>query len=299
MIRKVLSTSSCGLDDFDIPHDIELIRLHIMINGVEFIDGRDINRDRLKHIMLNIATSPVKTSPATKENVALKLLALYQQGIREVFITTLSSQMSDSYKIIKEVADTFADRMQIYVYDCKDLNVCEAMLALEADMMKNQVASMDEIATRLDALRSNHRMLFTVDNLKYLIKNKKLTAQAGFFANLFNIKPVLSVNKEGEIVPINRIRKIERTYHYIIDEFERMLVENSGNMGNVFAYILSSGDKKMVVEFSALLKKRLGIDHLPVLPVSSISMANHGPSGVGLCYFKDNIPLAKSFYTEV
>ena len=293
MSRIVLTTSSSGLDDMDIQHNVELLRLRIHVNDVEFIDGKNINSERLQYLMNEVSHSPVHTSPAPAHEVAMMLSNLQSRGIKEVFITTLSSKVSESYQIISEVAKSFADNMDIYVYDTKDLNACEALLALEADYFMQQGYAMSDIASRLDALRRSHHMLFAADDLSYLIKNKKISGAAGFFANLFSIKPVLQVSKEGEVVPISKIRKIDKAFEYMVNQFAEVLPRKDS-----FAYILSAGRPDLDSRFIEMLKQRTGVDNIAVLPVSAISLANHGPSGLGLCVFEGDVPQAASMFAK-
>ncbi|WP_296403315.1 DegV family protein [Psychrobacter sp.] len=287
MSRIVLTTSSSGLDDMDIQHNIELIRLRIHVNNVEFIDGKNISSERLQYLMNEVSHSPVHTSPAPAHEVAMILSNLQNRGIKEVFITTLSSQVSESYNIIKEVSQSFKDSLDIYVYDTRDLNACEALLALEAEQLMKQGHSMPDIASRLDTLRSSHKMLFVADDLSYLIKNKKISGTAGFFANLFSIKPVLQVSNEGRVLPISKIRKIDKAFNYIIDQFTETLQSS-----NSFGYMLSAGRPDLDSRFMEMLRNKTGVNSVVVLPVSAISLANHGPSGLGLCVFKGDIPYA-------
>ena len=293
MSRIVLTTSSSGLDDMDIQHNVELIRLRIHVNDVEFIDGKNINSERLQYLMNEVSHSPVHTSPAPAHEVAMMLSNLQSRGIKEVFITTLSSKVSESYQIISEVAKSFADNMDIYVYDTKDLNACEALLALEADYFMQQGYAMSDIASRLDALRRSHHMLFAADDLSYLIKNKKISGAAGFFANLFSIKPVLQVSKEGEVVPISKIRKIDKAFEYMVNQFAEVLPRKDS-----FAYLLSACRPDLDSRFIEMLKQRTGVDNIAVLPVSAISLANHGPSGLGLCVFEGDVPQAASMFAK-
>lgn len=293
MSRIVLTTSSSGLDDMDIQHNVELIRLRIHVNNVEFIDGKNISSERLQYLMNEVSHSPVHTSPAPAHEVAMMLSNLQSRGIKEVFITTLSSKVSESYQIISEVAKSFADNMDIYVYDTKDLNACEALLALEADYFMQQGYAISDIASRLDALRRSHHMLFAADDLSYLIKNKKISGAAGFFANLFSIKPVLQVSKEGEVVPISKIRKIDKAFEYMVNQFAEVLPRKDS-----FAYVLSAGRPDLDSRFIEMLKQRTGVDNIAVLPVSAISLANHGPSGLGLCVFEGDVPQAASMFAK-
>ena len=291
MSRMVLTTSSSGLDDMDVPHNIELIRLRIHVNNVEFIDGKNISNERLQYLMNEVSHSPVHTSPAPAHEVAMMLSNLQNRGVKEVFITTLSSQVSESYSIISEVAQSFKDNMDIYVYDTKDLNACEALLALEAEQLMKQGHSMPDIASRLDALRKSHSMLFVADDLSYLIKNKKISGAAGFLANLFSIKPVLQVSEAGHVVPISKIRKVDKAFNYIIDAFSETLQRNDS-----FAYMLSAGRPDLDRRFMQMIQDKTGVQTVIVLPVSAISLANHGPSGLGLCVFKGDIPYAARLF---
>ncbi|WP_230657160.1 DegV family protein [Psychrobacter sp. I-STPA10] len=290
MRRKIISTSTSSLYDLHINHNIELIRLRLYINNVEFTDGININAKRLRNLMSNLDSSAVHTAPAPRQEVIDLFNKLYNQGYEEVFITTLSSKMSQSHDIIKNAAAEFQDKMDIYVYDCKELNVCESILALEAAQLSTHEYSMPKIARRLDELRQQHKMLFTVNDLSYLIKNKKLSSTAGFFANIFNIKPILEVTDDGQIVTVQKIRTLDKSLDYIIKGFANCL------QNNCFLYALSAGQTELDNYFISRLKKQTKLNNIPILPVSAISLANHGPSGVGLCAFTKEIPHAAQYY---
>ena len=240
MRRIVISTSSSGLDNLKVNTKVntkvDLIRLRMFINNVEFIDGKNITTKGLHQLMTGVSCSAIHTQPAPETEVLALFNDLLRQGYEEVFVTTLSSKLSESFDIIKKVAAGFQGRMKIYVYDCLELNVCEGLLALEAEHLLNEGESMPRIAQRLDELRANHKMLFAVDDLSYLIKNKKLSSAAGFFANILNIKPVLQVTEGGEIIAVNKIRKFERALDHIIDDFSESLQQHDS-----FAYVLSAG----------------------------------------------------------
>lgn len=291
MKRIVLSTSSSGLDNFDIPNNIEMIRLHLEINGVDFIDGKNINIERLHYLMDDLSSGPIKTAPASENEVFNKLSNLQTEGYRDIFITTLSSQMSDSYYIISKVAKSFEDKLNIYVYDCKDLNTCEAMLALEADYMLQRGMTFSDIAQQLNKLRQNHSMLFAVNDLSYLIKNKQLPMKSSFVANFLDIKPVLQVSNNGEVALVNKIRNIDKTLDFMIEYLAPSIKKNTS-----FPYILSGGDKDLNDYFINMVKHKLNIKKIPVFTASSVSIANHGPSAVGLCVFQNHIPQLASFY---
>ena len=169
MSRIVLSTSSSGIEHLNISHNIQFIRLHVQVNNVDFIDGRNLTADRLSQIMLTTPSTRSKTSPASHEEVREQLNKLYEQGYRDVFIVCISSVFSDSYLIISQVAKEFADRMNIYVYDTKMANLGEGALAYEADVMLHEGKSFDEIVRRLHVIRHGSTIQFAVSKNLWII----------------------------------------------------------------------------------------------------------------------------------
>ena len=291
MRRKIIDTSTSGLDNLNINNEIELIRAHIYINNVEFIDGKDINTKRLRHLMMSMNSSAVRTAPAPAEEVADMLTKFYQQGYQELFIISLTSKHSESFEIIQQVSDSFKDRMDIYVYDSKNFDVCEAMMALEAEHMTRQGHSMLEIAKRLDQLRLSHSMLFAVNDLSYLIKNKKVSSASGFLANLLDVKPILSVNTEGKLEINKKIRGIDKTLDYMVRKVAKHIKDTDS-----FVYILSTGETELDNRLVNKVKQYTPLDNVPILPLSTVSTANQGPTGTGLCMFSGEVPYAAKYY---
>lgn len=291
MSKIVLSTSSSCLDLLNIKHNIKLIPLHVKINGVDFIDGKNINPTRLAQIMKDNPTAVAKTSPPTIEEVTQYFLDLYKKGYTDIFLCCLSSQFSQSYEVFHTVRQSLLDKLNIYIYDTKTLNLNEGALAYEADCLLQEGKSFTEIANALDRLRETSSFLFTLYDLNYIIQNQKLSAPAGFFANLFDIKPLMEINQAGNIVAKNKVRKMDNA----LEQLGRKTLEFIQDEPS-FIYLSSAGYQEDVEYFSQILSKKLELHNLPIISVSSISLANHGPRGVGIGAFAGEIPKIAKFF---
>lgn len=289
MSRIVLSTSSSGIEHLGLPHNIQFIRLHVQVNNVDFIDGKNLTAERLSQIMRTTPNTRSTTAPASDIEVHTQLAALYEQGYRDVFIVTLSAAVSDSYLIISQVAKSFADRMNIHVYDSKTGNIAEGALAYEADVLLQEGKSFEEIIRRLDALRQVSSLQFTVSDLSHLIQNKKLSMAAGFFAHLLDIKPVLEINQYGEVAVVEKIRRIEKSLDYMGINVKKMMQRAN------FTYLISCGDDLLDQYFIDLLDTKYNIRNLPITHISTISLANHGAHAVGIGTFVHEIPKIAQF----
>ena len=187
MKRIVLSTTSSSLEELNVPHNVEFLRFHIYINNVDFIDGKNINANRLNSIMLQSPAAASSTSPEAVEDIVKKFQELEQRGFTDVFVVTISSAVSESYAHVLAAKAMYKGQLNILVYDSKAAAIMEGALTFEADQLLKQGKSFTEIATRLDEIRRNCTALITVSRLDYLIANKKISTPAGFFANLFDI----------------------------------------------------------------------------------------------------------------
>lgn len=64
----------------------------------------------------------------------------------------------------------------------------------------------------------------------------------------------------------------------------------------LFIYLSSGGYQADVDYFAEVLARECGLTNLPVIAVSSISLANHGPRGVSIGAFAGEVPqIAKLF----
>ena len=83
MRRIVISTSSSGLDNLKVNTKVntkvDLIRLRMFINNVEFIDGKNITTKGLHQLMTGVSCSAIHTQPAPETEV----LALFNDLLRE------------------------------------------------------------------------------------------------------------------------------------------------------------------------------------------------------------------------
>lgn len=287
MKRIVISTSTSCLDYLKTPHSIQSIHQHLFINNVHFLDGHNISIDRLQQLILANPTNDMRTEPASRQEIMTIFNDLAAKGYDEVLVLTPSYKLSQSYQIINEVKATFGGRMRIFVLDTKQINISQGLIALDVAEMFLNGATIVEIENHIETLISTHHSLFVVDDLSYLIKSKRLKPTAGFIANLFDIKPVLALQKDGEIKPLDKVRKFERAIDTMVSYLAPSL-----QASNKFIYILNAGNPSLVAYLESVLSQRFGINDAVVTPVSPVSVATHGPNAVGLGVYVDNIPHA-------
>lgn len=285
MKYAVLGTSSSGLNSLGISHNVQIIPMHVTINNVGFLDGKNINPSTLTHIMQTSPHSLAKTAPPTEAELMKIFNELFTQGYQNVMVCTLSSKFSETYNIIQNCRRKLEDKMTIYVYDTLSLNLAEGAMVYEAESWLSKGKGFLEIMQRLDYIREHSAFFFTLSDLSYITRAGKLSAPASFFANLFNIKPIMTINQEGYIVAKEKVRNIDPTLRRMADHIERLV----GNQ-EAYIFLVDGGMDYLTTYYARLLYREYGLKDLPVHPVSTISLANHGYKGVGIGVFWGELP---------
>lgn len=281
MKKMIVSTSTSCLDDLGIPENVKMLPMNIHMGGANYLDGETISLDQMQRALLDNPSLNVTTSAPTENQLIEFFYQLIKEDVQEVLIICLSSSLSQTYNNLLNISSMFSHRMKIYLYDSRTISHGEAVMVLEASKLLNQGATMPEIITQITALRQKMTIYMTVDNLKTMIRTKRISAPAGFFANLFDIKPIVYLNDSGRIVPFEKVRSFDKC---ILRLAEIVVDEVKGKKGQMY---LVSGQLNPYIKPLTMHLAQRGYADLPVMPIASVSLANIGVFALGVIFIED------------
>lgn len=281
MKKMIVSTSTSCLDDLGIPENVKMLPMNIHMGGANYLDGETISLDQMQRALLDNPSLNVTTSAPTENQLIEFFYQLIKEDVQEVLIICLSSSLSQTYNNLLNISSMFSHRMKIYLYDSRTISHGEAVMVLEASKLLNQGATMPEIITQITALRQKMTIYMTVDNLKTMIRTKRISAPAGFFANLFDIKPIVYLDDSGRIVPFEKVRSFDKC---ILRLAEIVVDEVKGKKGQMY---LMSGQLNPYIKPLTMHLAQRGYADLPVMPIASVSLANIGVFALGVIFIED------------
>lgn len=281
MKKMIVSTSTSCLDDLGIPENVKMLPMNIHMGGANYLDGKTISLDQMQRALLDNPSLNVTTSAPTENQLIEYFYQLIKEDVQEVLIICLSSSLSQTYNNLLNISSMFSHRMKIYLYDSRTISHGEAVMVLEASKLLNQGATMPEIITQITALRQKMTIYMTVDNLKTMIRTKRISAPAGFFANLFDIKPIVYLNDSGRIVPFEKVRSFDKCIRRLA---EIVVDEVKGKKGQMY---LASGQLNPYIKPLTMHLAQRGYADLPVMPIASVSLANIGVFALGVIFIED------------
>ena len=277
----IVSTSTSCLDDLGIPENVKMLPMNIHMGGANYLDGQDLSLDRLSRVLLDNPNIDISTSAPTENQLIEFFYQLIKEDVQEVLIICLSSSLSQTYNNLLNISSMFSHRMKIYLYDSRTISHGEAVLVQKASRLLKQGMEIPQIITEINRLRDKIHIYLAVDNLKGMIRTKRISAPVGFFANLFGIKPIVKMEDSGEMVAFEKVRSFEKCIERLADAAINAANGKKGKM-----YVISGNLNPHTKSLLNYLSSR-GYDKTEVLPAASVSIANIGVFTLGCVFVED------------
>jgi DegV family protein with EDD domain len=276
-----IGVAVCGNSGIDyLVHDkgIRKFRSLLKIDNQEYEDFVEINSDdfysRLeKNPDLDISTSQTSTG---------KILEMYEEmkasGYNKLLVITISKQLSGTYQNAVLAAKMID--IDVVVYDSFSLTYIEALMAMTAKKMADENKPLEEIIEQLDKIKDNNHVYITVNTLKYLIKNGRLSGVAGALGSLLKLRPLLHISKEGKIDTLAKIRTTEKAREELKHRF---LSEIKGK--NVTPFIVYTNNMEEMLDLKDELENH-GLNDILLIPLTPVVGCHAGPGTMGVGYIE-------------
>ncbi len=273
----IVVCGNSGIDYLEHPYDIRLIRSSLHVGGEDYTDFVDIKADEFyKLIKENPDFHP--TTAQTPTGVILETYEkMKEDGYEELLVITISSKLSGTYEGAMMAAN-MVEGIKVTVFDSKTLTYPEACMALEAAKLVKEGKDIPAILDRLSYLRENQGLLISVDTLKYLVKNGRLSGAQGFLGSMLKVKPMLALSREGKVEPIEKIRTRQKALNRIVEKFVNEVYEKGMEV-----FIIHANAFDALEDVRTSLKEQLKLDEVKDYPLTPVvgAHAGHGALAIG------------------
>lgn len=229
----------------------------------------------------------ITTSLPTLEDADVLIREEFNAG-NDVLYLGFDSAISGTYDNIS----AYFERIQkeefpnckIECVDTKAAALGEGLFVLEAVKLREQGITLEEAASwaRENLLTFAH--WFTVEDLQYLQRGGRLSKGAAFAGSLLNIKPVLHVDNEGRLVPVDKVRGRRKSLLALVEKFEETASEPKDGQ----LVCISHGDCAEDAEFvRSQIAERFGVSDFIVNDLDPVIGAHSGPGTMALFFITD------------
>lgn len=277
MILVADSCTDIPIEETD-ARNIEVVRLSITIDGVEYVDQIDITSEEvLQKISEGHRPLTSQVNPDEFENLFRKLLKRDNEVLYIAFSSGLSGTYQSSTIARDIVLEDFPDA-KIEIIDTLSASYGLGALVERASDLVNAGEDFDTVVKKTNEMLGKIRHLFTVSDLDYLAKGGRLSKGQAFLGGLLNIRPLLQV-EDGKLVPIEKHRGEKKVLKSMVDK-----VKAEGASGK--AYISHTNALPTVDKLKELLLAETDIDEVHVALIGPTIASHTGVGTVALFYFK-------------
>ena len=167
-----------------------------------------------------------KTSQVVPSTFEERYREIFNSGENEILYLGFSKALSGTFSSGKSAAETVTknDNQRIIAIDTYSASLGMGALVDYAVELRDAGKSMDEVAEWVEQnkLKMNH--WFTVDDLNYLQRGGRLSTGAAFVGGILNIKPIMHVNNEGRLIPLEKMMGRKKAIKRLFQKFEEMVV---------------------------------------------------------------------------
>lgn len=208
MRSYVISTdSSADLSEAYLKeHQITMISLSCILNGETYNSENPITP---KQLYDNIREGAMPTtSQVNPEQAKAAFEPLLKEGkdiLHLAFSSGLSGSCQSARIAAEELQDEYPER-KIVVIDTLLAALGQGLLVYKAVQMKEQGASMDEVADWCEKNKDYIASYVTVDDLFHLYRGGRVSRSSAVLGSMVGIKPIIRVNEEGKLEVIGKVR---------------------------------------------------------------------------------------------
>lgn len=279
----ITTDTTCDLpDEYVKKHNLRVLPLYYSFDNVVYGGETYLGQEEFYNKMRSGSMpTTMAVNPDTASEIFTQLLDEGYDILHIAFSSALSGSCSVSATVARDLCEN-KPGANIKVIDSLCASLGEGLLVHKAVMMKEAGKSMEAIADWLENNKLNLCHIFTVDDLHHLHRGGRVSKTTAIIGTLINVKPVLHVNNEGRLVPLNNVRGRKKALISLIDQMEKRLPGFEGKNDTVF---ISHGDSLEDAEYVAsLINERFGIEDILINYVSPTIGSHSGPGTIALFF---------------
>lgn len=225
----IVTDSTCDIPQFLVEqHELEVIPCLLVLDGREYVDGKDIRREEFYRRLPELKAQPTTAAPSIGDFSA-RYDSLLRGGCEHVLSIHAAGALTSILSIARQAAADFPDRVTCIDSTSLSLGLgFQVLAAAEAAELGLQAAR--------EAVKSAHRRLqvfAALDTMEYLKRSGRVPAAVATLGSLLSVKPLIEL-KEGEVKPIGAVRTTgqanQRMSKLLLDDgpLERLAILHTG-----------------------------------------------------------------------
>lgn len=284
MALKIVTDSGCNLTEDMIDElGVEILPLTFMVEGGECRSYLKGQKTDLKQFYTMMREGKVITTSLPHLDEAEALFRSILDKGDDVLYISFSSGLSGTFEaltiLINQIADDYPDRA-IQATDSRAASGGQGMLVYLTCKKAETCSSVEEVRAYVEQIRDHICHWFTVDDLMFLFRGGRVSRTSAWAGTMLNIKPVLHVDDDGKLIPMEKVRGRKKAIKALVDHMEETAIDPANQ-----TIFITHGDCLEDAEYlEQLITERFEITDFVVNYIDPVIGAHSGPGTLALFF---------------
>lgn len=275
----IVTDSTCDLpQEFIEKHQIVVVPLSVHFGDTYYLDRLTIKPDRFYQMINTSPQYPSTAQPSFKDfSNTYNYLSTHYDSIIGIHISeAMSGTCSNSRNAAKTISSF--TKKPITVINSKRLSCGLGLIVLRAVEALGNKMSHKELVRNVEMWSEKTDILVTTKTMKYMVKSGRVSAMKGFVGKFLNVKPIVTVNKEGKTELFGKPFTEKSSMKMAMRMVDKKLSKNK-----LWGYAISHANNLDTAEwFAKEMKERTGMSPRFINDASPVLGVNTGPGVVAL-----------------
>ena len=263
--------------------DVTIVPLRFTIDGKTYRNTPDYGEMDIKVFYNKLRNESMSTTSQINSEEFIDYFEPILKSGKDILYIGFSSGLSGTYHSSclarDELKEKYPER-KILVFDSRCASMGEGLLVYLAAGLKKEGKDIEFVYNWLqeNALKLCH--WFTVDDLYHLKRGGRVSTATALVGTMLGIKPVLHVDNEGHLIPVDKVRGRKQSLDALVKKMEKTAINPEKQV--VF---ISHGDCLEDAKYVAdQIKSKMHVKNIVINFIGPVIGAHSGPGTVALFF---------------
>lgn len=291
MSFELVTDSCCNLAEETIDrYGLHVLPLTFMADGEDtvyqsYLKGEKTDLSRFYKMMRD--GKVFRTSLPNLSNTETLFRSLLDAG-RDILYLGFSSGLSGTYEatelLAKQLRGEYPDR-KIYTVDTLAASGGQGLLVWHACQHAEASEGIDAVRDWVEGNKLRLAHWFTVDDLMFLWRGGRVSKTSAWAGTLLNIKPVLHVDDEGHLIPMEKVRGRKKSLTALLNHMEKT---GTQPLADQMVFITHGDCLEEAQWLEQQIRERFGVRNIVVNCIDPVIGAHSGPGTMALFFLASN-----------
>ena len=290
MSFELVTDSCCNLAEETIDrYGLHVLPLTFMADGEDtvyqsYLKGEKTDLSQFYKMMRD--GKVFRTSLPNLSNTEALFRSLLDAG-RDILYLGFSSGLSGTYEatelLAKQLRGEYPDR-KIYTVDTLAASGGQGLLVWHACQHAEAGEGIDAVRDWVEGNKLRLAHWFTVDDLMFLWRGGRVSKTSAWAGTLLNIKPVLHVDDEGHLIPMEKVRGRKKSLTALLNHMEKT---GTQPLADQMVFITHGDCLEEAQWLEQQIRERFGVRDVVINYVDPVIGAHSGPGTMALFFLAD------------